>query len=288
MAVDGGAAVRAPADPRDTGWPGVTVITSSYNQAEFIEETIRSVLLQGYPTLEYVVVDGGSTDGTVEILQRYGPWLRWISERDSGQADAINKGLHMASGDVLSYLNSDDLYLPGGIVAVAKFLRGHPEEKLVYGEWKVIDEHGRDIGYLPRRPFDLRRTIQRAEFLPQQAAFWRKSATDLVGFLDDRLQYAMDHECFLRIACRFPEAHVPVTVAAFRMQTMSKTVSQSELHWREGLAVSGRYGLRPWKLWFWIRRLRHWGLRALPTATQSRVRQKLARAQDPYLYRSRK
>jgi hypothetical protein len=149
--------------------PSVTVITPSFNQAEFIEETIRSVLLQGYPTLEYIVVDGGSTDGTVKILQRYEPWLRWISERDAGQADAINKGLRLASGDVLSYLNSDDLYLPGGITAIARFLGGHPEEGLVYGECKVIDERAKDIGYLPRRPFNLRRTIERAEFLAKES-----------------------------------------------------------------------------------------------------------------------
>jgi glycosyltransferase involved in cell wall biosynthesis len=260
------------------GWPSFTVITPSYNQGKFIEETIRSVLLQGYPALEYLIIDGGSTDGTVEILKRYGTWLKWISESDSGQAEAINKGLRMASGDVLSYLNSDDLYLPGGIAAVATFLQNHAEAGLVYNQCKVIDEFGEEIGSLPKRPFSLRRTIERAESLPQQAVFWRREATALVGLLDDRLQYAMDFEYFIRIACRFPVAYVPVQVAAFRMQRASKTVSRSEDHWREGLAVSSRYGLKSWKRWYWIRRLRHWGLRALPLPVQFKIRQRLARA----------
>ncbi len=270
--------------PGESPWPRVSIITPSYNQAQFIEETIRSVLLQGYPDLEYLVIDGGSTDGTLDILRRYEPWLRWVSEPDRGQSDAINKGLRMASGDILAYLNSDDLYLPGALYAIADFFRSYHEAGLVYGECRVIDEHGNELGYLPRRPFDLRRTIQRAEFLPQQATFWRHEVMEKVGLFDDSLCYAMDYEYFIRVARAFPVAYLPQPVACFRMQHTSKTVSQSEKHWCETLVVSERYGLKPWTLWYWTRRLRHWGLRAMPEPIQRHVRQRLGRAHDPYLY----
>jgi glycosyltransferase involved in cell wall biosynthesis len=270
--------------PEESLWPRVSIITPSYNQAQFIEETIRSVLLQNYSSLEYIVVDGGSTDGTVEILHRYGRRIRWVSERDRGQTDAINKGLRMATGDVLAYLNSDDIYLPGGVLAIAEYLRQHPTTGLIYGDCKVVDESGGELGFLPRHPFSLRRTIERGEFLPQQAVFWRREVMDKVGFLDDSLHYAMDYEYFIRIARSFPVAYVPFPAAAFRMQSSSKTVLQSEKHWREALAVSSRYGLNPWKPWYWIRRLRHWGLHALPPSIQRKIRRKMGRAQDPQLY----
>jgi glycosyltransferase involved in cell wall biosynthesis len=292
-----------PPPPGRTGWPWdagdasaagvgddglqlplVTVVTPSYNQASFIEETIRSVLLQDYPALEYVVVDGGSTDGTVDILRRYDGWLAWTSEPDRGQTDAINKGLRRAGGDVLAYLNSDDVYLPGALRAVAGQLRRWPGTALAYGDCRVIDERGRDLGLMPRHSFDLARAIQRAEFLPQQAVFWRREATQAVGLPDDSLHFAMDYEYFIRIARSFRVSYVPVAVACFRMHGASKSVSQSEAHWREALAVSSRHGLRPWHAWYWLRRLRHWGLRALPGPLERALRRRMHRAQDPYLY----
>jgi len=272
-------------DPQS--WPRISIITPSYNQAQFIEETIRSVLLQNYTSLEYIVVDGGSNDGTVEILRRYETWLSWISEPDRGQTDAINKGLRMTTGDVLAYLNSDDIFIPNGVRIIADYMRRRPEIGLVYGDCRVLDEAGKVIGNLPRHPFDLERTIERGEFLPQQATFWRREAMVKVGIFDDTLRYAMDYEYFIRIAKAFPVGYVSETVAAFRMQATSKTVSQSERHWREALAVSERYGLRPWRPWYWIRRLRHWGLRVLPVSIQRKVRQQLDRAQDPRLYLDR-
>ena len=271
----------------DQTWPRVSIITPSYQQAQFIEETIRSVLLQGYPALEYIIMDGGSSDGTVEILQRYGDWLAWVSQPDRGQSDAINQGLRLAGGAVVAYLNSDDLYLPGGVRAIAERFRQDPTVGLVYGDCRVINEVGQDLGFLPRHPFNLHRTIERGEFLPQQAVFWRREAMTKVGLLDDSLHYAMDYEYFIRIARAFAVAYVPLPVAAFRLQNTSKTVSQSEKHWREAFAVSTRYGLKPWKPWYWIRLLRHHGLRLLPARLQNQVRQQMDRPQDPYLYAGR-
>jgi len=277
----------SPPVPDAGPWLTVSVITPSFNQAAFIEETIRSVLLQNYPALDYLVIDGGSTDGTQDILRRYERWLRWISEPDQGQTDAINKGLRLAIGDILAYLNSDDTYLPGGLHAIVKFCRANPAAGLVYGECRVSDEHSMVFGDLPRRSFNLRRTIEHGEFLPQQAVFWRHAALDKVGEFDATLHFAMDYEYFIRIARAFPVAYLPQPVACFRMQATSKTVSQSDKHWREALQVSERYGLKPWNLWYWIRRVRHWGLRVLTVAWQMWIRRRLNRAQDPLLYSMR-
>ncbi|MCX6000590.1 MAG: glycosyltransferase family 2 protein, partial [Chloroflexi bacterium] len=155
-------------------WPTVSIITPSFNQASFIEETIRSVLLQNYPALDYLVIDGGSNDGTVEILRRYEPWLRWVSEPDQGQTDAINKGLRLAKGSVLAYLNSDDTYLAGTIHAVVEHFQAHPEDGLVYGDCYAVNTDGIAYGTIKGHPFNLRRMIMRGEFVPQQAAFWSR------------------------------------------------------------------------------------------------------------------
>ncbi len=272
------------APPARSSWPRVSIITPSYHQAQFIEETIRSVLLQGYLDLEYIVVDGGSNDGTVDLLRRYQDRIYWVSEPDQGQTDAINKGLRMAHGDILAYLNSDDLYLPSALHAIVEQFQIRPEVGLIYGDCKVIDERGRELGHLPRHDFSLRRMIERGEFLPQQAVFWRRVVQDKIGLFDASLHYAMDYDFFIRVGRVFPVAYLPQPIACFRMHGTSKTVSQAEAHWREALMVSERHGLKPWTLWYWLRRLRHWGLRNLPRSLQQWVRRKMNRAQDPYLY----
>lgn len=277
-------AEETPPASEEQALPRVSIVTPSFNQSAFIEETIRSVLLQNYGPMEYIVVDGGSNDGTVDILRRYEPWLTWLSEPDGGQAEAINKGLRLAKGEVLAYLNSDDIYCPGCIQAVASFIHARPRVGLAYGDCHVIDEGGHVIGYLPRREFSRTRMIERGEFLPQQAVFWRREAMERVGLFDERLHYAMDLDFFIRVGGAFPVEHLPVPLASFRMHASSKTASQSEKHWREALAVCQRHGLAPWNPWYWLRRLRHWGLRALPLPLQAWVRKRLERAQDPFLF----
>src|SRR5262249_12714718 len=242
-----------------------------------------SVLDQDYRQIEYIVIDGGSRDGSVEILQRYSSQLAyWVSERDRGQTEAIAKGLRQGHGDVLGYLNSDDLYLPGALGSVAAFFQAHPEVGLVYGDCQVIDPAGRVLGILPPHDFSLRRAIERAEFIPQPAAFWRRSVAEDVGPFDVSLQYAMDYEYFIRLARASRVAHIPQVVAAFRLHPASKTVARDELHWRDTRAVSERYGLRPWHAWYWLRRLRHWGPRALPGPAQAWLRRHMGRLQDLY------
>ncbi len=153
-----------------------------------------------------------------------GPWISCgameigspgCHRRDRGQSDAINQGLRLASGDIVAYLNSDDLYLPGGVRAIADGFRQQPTVGLAYGDCRVIDEAGKDLGFLPQHPFNLRRTIERGEFLPQQAVFWRREAMTKVGLLDDSLHYAMDYEYFIRIATRLPSGLHPAPCSSF-------------------------------------------------------------------------
>lgn len=267
-----------------TNLPLISIVTPSYNQAQFIEATIRSVLEQDYPAVEQIVVDGGSSDGTLQILERYREQIRYVSEEDEGQADAINKGLEMAQGEIVAYLNSDDIYLPGTLSRVANYFVNHPEVDMIFGDCQVIDQEGVVIGYMPGHPFSQKRLVQRAEFVPQQAAFWRKRVHDKAGRFDVDLHYAMDYDFFARVGACCRVRYLPTPLACFRMHGASKTVSQEDRHWREALAVSERYGLSPWQPWYWIRRLRHWGLRILPSTLQGWIRRRLARPQDPYLY----
>jgi hypothetical protein len=152
----------------------------------------------------------------------------------------------------------------------------------VYGDCQVIDADGRLLGLLPRHAFDRRRLIERGEFVPQPAAFWRRAVTETVGAFDTSLHLALDHDFFIRASGAFEVAYLPQPLAAFRLHGSSKTVAREARHWRESLAVSERHGLRPWHAWYWLRRLRHWGLRALPGPAQRWVRRRLGRAQDAY------
>ena len=207
-------------------WPRVSIVTPSYNQGQFIEETIRSVLLQGYPNLEYIIIDGGSTDGSVEMIRKYEPWLAyWVSEPDRGQSDAINKGWRWARGEILAWLNSDDVYRSGSIAMVVETFLTQPAVGCVYGHCDCINEEGLIIGKLGEWEFNLRRLIRRCESpIPQPATFVSRSALDAVGMLDQDLHYAMDYDLWIRIGLRFPIVRVPQTLAAFRVHTRSKSV----------------------------------------------------------------
>ncbi|HSE96378.1 MAG TPA: glycosyltransferase family 2 protein [Methylomirabilota bacterium] len=177
----------------------MSIVTPSYNQAPFLEEAIRSVLLQDYPDLEYFVIDGGSTDGSVEIIRRYAPWLaHWVSEPDRGQSDAVNKAWMRATGEILAYLNSDDLYPPGAVRAAVGHLCAHPEVGVVYGAYTVIDERGAVLEPL-RRPSAWTPAMP-MRGLPAHAMFFRRDVLARVGFLDIGLHFAMDADLCARLA----------------------------------------------------------------------------------------
>ncbi len=239
--------------------PLVTIVTPSYNQARFLETTIRSVLEQDYPHIEYFVIDGGSKDGTVDILRRYEDRLAgWVSEPDRGQTDAINKGFSRARGEILAWLNSDDTYEPGAIRQAVAYLCDHPEVGLVYGDTQFIDEKGRVIGRFPARQTDYRRLRRGYVHIPQQAAFFRTALWNKVGPLDPTFYFAMDYDLWVRLAAQAPVVYYPRLWANFRLHGDAKTVAADDRCWPEMLRVHYREGgtwFAPIVFKYFVRRL---------------------------------
>ena len=183
--------------------PLVSVVTPSFNQARFLERTIVSVLGQDYPRLEYIIVDGGSTDGSQAIIEKYAARIAWwVSEPDAGQTDALNKGFSHAHGDILAWLNSDDAWLPGAANSAVAALKQHPDTGLVYGAANYIGADDRIIGRFPAAQTDYRLLRQGYVHIPQQAAFFRADLWREVGPLDPTMYFAMDYDLWLRIAAQ--------------------------------------------------------------------------------------
>jgi glycosyltransferase involved in cell wall biosynthesis len=227
--------------PEGATLPVVTVVTPSYNQGAFLEETIRSVLLQGFPNLEYIIIDGGSTDGSVEIIKKYAPWIAWwVSEPDNGQTTAINKGWRQATGDYVTWLNSDDFLLPGSLQKAVTTLE-QSNADIAYGDVLFVDEQSRPRPHpyhkLPARPFDKEDMIVRwRNPIPQQGFLMRRELLDELGYLDESFNFTMDFEYWVRLAVHGKKGQpVPDTIAAFRQHEAAKT---STLHLNR---ISDRY-----------------------------------------------
>jgi glycosyltransferase involved in cell wall biosynthesis len=210
--------------PDGRPWPRVSVVTPSYNQVEYLEETIRSVLLQGYPDLEYIVVDNCSTDGSVEIIGKYERWLaNSVIEPDRGQTDAINKGWRRSTGSVVAYLNADDFYLPGAIAAAVEAFRATPEAGMVYATAMIVDEAGDELRPWQAEPFDLKTMLVAGSIVPQPAAFYSIDALEAVGYVNERWHMIMDFDLAIRIGTRYTTVCIPATLAKFRAHSESKT-----------------------------------------------------------------
>jgi glycosyltransferase involved in cell wall biosynthesis len=226
-----------------------SIITPSYNQAAFIGRTIDSVLAQtGDFDLDYRVVDGASTDGTRDLLAGYGARLAWVSERDRGQIDAINKGLRTATGDVVGWINSDDVLLPGALARVAAALTAHPEAEWVHGRCRIIDEHDHTMRrwvslykhYRCRRhSFD---NLLTENYVSQMTAFWRRRVHDEIGYLDPGLDLAFDYDLFLRLARRGAPIYLDDEIACFRMYGSSKSGAGYAAQLDQAVAITARYG----------------------------------------------
>jgi glycosyltransferase involved in cell wall biosynthesis len=226
----------------------VSIITPSFNQSEFIERTISSVLNQDYPNLEYIVMDGGSTDGTIEILKKYSNRIIWHSEKDEGQSNAINKGLKLATGDVVAYLNSDDTYESKTITKVVNFFKNNPEKKWVYGKCRIIDKNDKEI----RKPitwyknFLLKKysypKLLSENFISQPATFWRGELMDEVGYFNEKECLCMDYEYWLRVGKKYMAGVINAYLANFRSHQNSKSNNASKRQFQDELRIAKKYG----------------------------------------------
>ena len=230
------------APPVITSRPKISVVTPSLNQVHFLEDTIRSVLSQGYPNLEYMVIDGGSTDGSIDVIRKYEPQLTfWVSEPDHGQADAVNKGWRRATGDILAYINSDDTYCPDALRLVAETFARDPEVGLVYGRCHVIDERGAILRERRVRDATLAEVLRWSPSIPQPTMFVRRAAVETVGWLRTDLHYTMDYELSLRIGLKYKWQFLPSLLANMRDHPAAKTAVDPLRHVEEGIGVAEQF-----------------------------------------------
>jgi carbamoyltransferase len=207
--------------------PTISIVTPSFGQGHFLERTLYSVISQNYPALEYVVQDGGSTDDTVNILERYAGLLtHWASEQDNGQGDAINRGFTHTSGEIMAYLNSDDLLLPGALAYVARYFTAHPDVDVIYGHRVMIDEHDRQVGSWILPPHD-DTELTLLDFVPQETLFWRRKAWDAAGGqIDPSMRFAIDWDLLLRLRESGAKmVRLPRLLGAFRVHEEQKTAT---------------------------------------------------------------
>ena len=229
----------------------VSVVTPSYNQGQFIQRTLESVASQGGAEIEHVVFDGGSTDDTVEVLKRFGSGIRWTSEKDKGQTDAVNKGLRSTDGEIIGWLNSDDIYYPGAIATVVEFFEAHPDVDVVYGMADHIDLVDFAFEPYPTESWDFER-LRDTCFICQPAAFFRRRVVEEHGLLDENRNFCMDYEYWLRLGkagVRF--AYLQQKLAGSRLYAENKTLgSRLKVHGEINDMQKALFGTVPDR-WLW-------------------------------------
>lgn len=235
-----------------------SVITVSYNQGQYIRENIESVLHQGYSNYEHIIIDGGSTDNTLDILKEY-PHLNWVSEPDRGQSDGLNKGFRKATGDIIAWINSDDALAPEAMKVLNDFFENNPDKSVVTGNQIIIDGESNFVERIPAETFTADHLLNERSSVMQNSTFFRKEVLDSVGLLDESFHYTMDHELFLRIAKQYTSYSIPVDLAYFRLWEDSKTCTSQIKFFKEQLRMRRFHGAKLlssgnlWIIWQFIK-----------------------------------
>lgn len=226
----------------------ISIITTNYNTEKYLEETIQSVLNQkGDFELEYIITDGASTDGSLEIIEKYKNQIKYISEKDNGQSDGINKGLKMATGDIVAFLNADDIYIEGTLNKVAKYFKDNPDCMWLTGYCRIIDENNEIIKeYITKYKNQKLKNFSLDQLLienciSQPSTFWRRSVTEEIGYIDESLHYSMDQDYWARIALKYKLHLIPEYIAGFRFTSDTKTGSSIEKTLMESQKIAMKY-----------------------------------------------
>lgn len=227
---------------KDAAWPRVSIVTPSYNQGRFLERTILSVLNQNYPNLEYIIIDGGSADESVQIIKKYEKYLTyWVSEKDNGQADAINKGFGRSTGQILAYINSDDTYNPGALSKIADIFNKNPRADLVFSNVNYIDAYDNLVGECRFTGFDFTTLIYEGANLNQPGTFWTKGIYDVVDGFNPKYTFSMDFDFFCRVGKTGNLKHIRESLANFRVHKDSKSSRIPHIARSEHEEIATRY-----------------------------------------------
>jgi glycosyltransferase involved in cell wall biosynthesis len=223
----------------------LSIVTPSYNTGRYLGDAVRSVLDQDWPDVDYIVMDGGSTDNSVDVLRGFGPRLKWVSEKDKGQSNAINMGFARTSGDILGWLNSDDTYAPGAFRAAMETFISRPDVDLIYGDCDYLTPSGEPLAPCTHiEPYNKHRLFHYSDFIVQPATFFRRSAFEAVGGIDESIHWAMDYDLWLRMAARdFKIAYLPIPLAHFRWLKDNKTATGGFGRLDEIRRILGKHGL---------------------------------------------
>lgn len=227
---------------KDSSWPRISIVTPSYNQAEFLERTILSVLNQNYPNIEYIIIDGGSNDGSVQIIEKYQKFLTyWVSEKDDGQSHALNKGFEKSTGEILAYINSDDTYDPGALFKIAAAFKANPHADIVFGNVAHVNKEDQVVGECRFTPFSFASLIYEGGALHQPGAFWGRAAHERVNGMNPKYQFCMDYDFFCRVAEHGNLKYIREHIANFRLHETSKSLTLTEQGFREHEEIVTRY-----------------------------------------------
>jgi glycosyltransferase involved in cell wall biosynthesis len=238
----------------------VSIITPSLNHGKFISGAIQSVLSQDYPTIEYWIMDGGSSDGTIDVLNQYSNRIKWMIDHDDGLYDAVNKGWARTRGKYLGYLNADDMFCKGAIRQFVECLDKHPEVALVYGDYLRVDQNGRILELVLSGKSDIETLVKYGNTIFSGAMLIRRSVLEELGWFDVSYKYSSDYDLCIRIAQQFPIAHIPHPLAMFRIHNASKSQNSRWNMWDETFKISHKYsGHKYFSLYsrYWIDRVVH-------------------------------